>query len=69
MTSQGAVWEYNLNLVKVFIETFGRAPKYKEVVNGVKLGQFWSQAKSNAKHGNLTADRKAVVDYIVNTML
>lgn len=69
MCNYGVVFESNIELVKRFIEIKGRQPKYNEIVNGVKLGQFWSQAKCNSKKGRLTADRKAVVDYIVNTML
>lgn len=69
MTSRGITWEYNIELVKVFIEVFGRAPKYNEVVNGIKLGQFWTKAKSMNRTKNLTADRKAEVEYILNNLL
>ena len=69
ITDRGMVWDYNIQLMKAFIETFGRAPKTKEVVNGVKLGVFWSKAKSMHKHKNLTADRAAELDYILNNLL
>lgn len=69
ITDRGMVWDYNIELVKAFIERFGRAPKTKEIVNGVDLGVFWSKAKSLHKTKNLTADRAAEVEYIINTML
>lgn len=69
ITDRGITWEYNMELLKAFIEVYGRAPKTKEIVNGVKLGQFWNKAKSDNKHKRLTADRKATVDYILNQML
>lgn len=69
MTSRGIVWEYNIALLKAYIELKGKAPKYNEIVNGIKLGQFWTKAKSLHRHKNLTADRAAEVEYIINNLL
>lgn len=69
MTVRGITWEYNIALLKAYIELKGKAPKYNEVVNGVKLGQFWTKAKSLHRHKNLTADRAAEVEYIINNLL
>lgn len=69
MTRRGITWEYNIALLKAYIELKGKAPKYNEIINGVKLGQFWTKAKSLHRTKNLTADRAAEVEYILNTML
>lgn len=69
ITDRGMTWDYNIALLKAYIEIKGKAPKYNEIVNGIKLGQFWSKAKSLHKTKNLTADRAAEVEYIINTML
>lgn len=60
----GTVWEYNIRLMEAYIEEFGRAPKSKEIVCGVKLGSWWAQAKYQTRKGINTADRKAAVKYL-----
>lgn len=69
MEKRGIVWDYNIEVVKAFIGAYGRAPKYKEKVNGIEIGKFWSTAKCQSKKGVLPADRRAQVNYILNNLL